>query len=50
MRMLLAGLIAAVVLGWFAQTALQAAGDTWPNGGARPPVISVAGDTWPNGG
>ena len=50
MRILLAGLLAALVLALFGQSAILAAGDTWPGGGAVPAVIYLAGDTWPGAG
>lgn len=50
MKIFLAGLLAAMTLALFSQTAIQAAGDIWPDGGSLPRVIQLAGDIWPDGG
>lgn len=48
MKAILIALVVSAVLALFGSSALQAAGDTWPGGGAV--QIYMAGDTWPGGG
>ncbi len=50
MKIFLLCLLAALALGLFSQSAIQAAGDNWPDGGSVPQVIQWAGDNWPDGG
>lgn len=50
MRAILMAVLAAVLVSLFGSAAIQAAGDSWPDGGSLPPQVWVAGDSWPDGG